>query len=90
VAAAGAATLAARVLPRWLAIAGVVVGVLTIAAGTAGIVDPAGYVPVPFLLGLLWVLVTSGVLAFRRRTSGGDEGTGRAGEAVPAGAVGTA
>lgn len=65
-AAAGSA-FASRALPRWLAISGLVVGVLTVAAGTAGILDPAGYVPVPFLLCLAWVLVTSIVLAARRR-----------------------
>jgi hypothetical protein len=90
VAAAAAAALVTRVLPRWLAISGVVVGVLTIAAGTAGIADPAGYVPVPFLLGLLWVLVTSVVLAVRRPGAGDDGGNHRAVEAVPAGAAGAA
>ena len=90
VAAAAAATLTTRVLPRWLAITGVVVGVLTIAAGTAGVVDPAGYVPIPFLLGLLWVLVTSGVLAVRGPAAGDDGVPSRAAGAVPAGAAGTA
>jgi predicted nucleic acid-binding protein len=87
VASAAAAALVTRVLPRWLAISGVVVGVLTIAAGTAGIADPAGYVPVPFLLSLLWVLVTSAVLALRRP---GADGNHRDAEAVPAGAAGAA
>ena len=90
VTAAAAATLATRVLPRWLAIAGVVVGVLTIAAGTAGIVDPASYVPIPFLLGLLWMLATSAVLAIRGPTAGDDGARSRAVEAVPAGAAGPA
>jgi hypothetical protein len=90
VAAAGAATLATRVLPRWLAIAGVVVGVLTIAAGTAGIVDPAGYVPVPFLLGLLWTLVTSAVLAIRGPAAADDGARSGAAGSVPAGAARTA
>ena len=67
-----------------------VVGVLTIAAGTAGIVDPAGYVPVPFLLGLLWVLVTSTVLAVRGPWAGDDGPRSRAAETVPAGATRTA
>ena len=39
-AAAALATLVNRVVPRWLASTGVVVGVLTVAAGTAGILDP--------------------------------------------------
>jgi len=64
--------------------------VLTIAAGTAGIVDPAGYVPIPFLLGLLWVLVISAVLAVRTGRVRIDGPSGRAAETVPAGAVGTA
>lgn len=90
VAAAGAAMLATRVLPRWLATAGVVVGVLTIAAGTAGVVDPAGYVPVPFLLGLLWMLVTSAVLALRGPVAADDGTRSRAAGSVPAGAAGSA
>ena len=65
VAAAAAATLTGRVLPRWLALAGVAVGVLTVAAGAAGVLDPASYVPLPFLFGLLWLLVTSAVLTVR-------------------------
>ena len=90
VAAAAAAALVTRVLPRWLAIAGIVVGVLTIAAGTAGIVDPAGYVPVPFLLGLLWTLVTSVLLAVRGSAAAEDGFRRRAAEPVPAGGVGPA
>ena len=66
------------------------VGVLTIAAGTAGIVDPAGYVPVPFLLGLVWVLVDERRAGRPRRPAGDAYRPGRAAEAVPAGAVGTA
>jgi hypothetical protein len=66
VAAAGSAFVS-RVLPRWLTLTGLVVGVLTMAAGTAGILDPTGYVPVPFLLCLAWVLVTSIVLTARGR-----------------------
>jgi hypothetical protein len=61
-AAAGSAFVS-RALPRWLAISGLVAGVLTVAAGVAGILDPISYVPVPFLLCLAWVLVTSIVLA---------------------------
>ena len=90
VAAAGAAVLATRVLPRWLGFAGVVIGVLTIAAGTAGVVDPGGYVPVPYLLSLVWVLGASSTMALRRQRTA-DAGTpGRAEGPVPAGAVGTA
>jgi predicted nucleic acid-binding protein len=89
-AAAALATLVTRIVPRWLASAGVVVGVLTLAAGTAGILDPAGYVPIPFLLGLLWILVVSVVLAVRPPSTGAADRTGRAAGTVPAGAVGTA
>jgi hypothetical protein len=67
-AAAGSAFVS-RALPRWLAISGLVAGALTVAAGVAGILDPIGYVPVPFLLCLAWVVVTSIVLTARRRTT---------------------
>jgi hypothetical protein len=69
-------------LPRWLSISGLVVGVLTIAAGVAGVLAPAGYVPVPFLLCLAWILVTSIVLTVRRP---GEPTSVRADDAVPAG-----
>jgi len=87
-AAAGAA-FASRVLPRWLTISGLVAGVLTFAAGVAGILDPVGYVPVPFLLCLAWVLVTSIVLASRGRRPVGTTAADDA-DAVPAGASATA
>ena len=89
-AAAALGSLVTRLLPRWLAATGVVVGVLTIAAGTAGILDPAGYVPIPFLLGLAWILAVSVVLAVRARPAGDADGPGRAAGTVPAGAVRTA
>jgi hypothetical protein len=69
-------------LPRWLSISGLVAGVLTIAAGVAGVLSPAGYVPVPFLLCLVWILAASIVLSVRGpapRTAD------RADAAVPAG-----
>jgi hypothetical protein len=86
-AAAGSA-FASRALPRWLTISGLVAGVLTVAAGVAGILDPIGYVPVPFLLCLAWVLVTSIVLTVR----GGQRARSRSGDAtaVPAGVPATA
>lgn len=90
VAAAAAAGLVTRVLPRWLSIAGIVVGVLTIAAGTAGVVDPAGYVPVPFLLGLVWMLVTSVVLAVRAPAADDEDPRTRAAGSVTSGAARTA
>jgi hypothetical protein len=59
-----------------------------VAAGVAGILDPIGYVPVPFLLCLAWVLVTSIVLTVRvgqrARSESGDS------TAVPAGVPATA
>jgi hypothetical protein len=90
VGAAALATLVTRLVPRWLAAAGVVVGVLTIAAGTAGILDPAGYVPIPFLLGLVWIIAVSVVLAVRARSTGDVDRPGGVAGTVPAGAVGTA
>src|SRR3954471_15604536 len=65
VAAAAGAALASRALPRWLGISGLVAGTLAVAAGAAGVLDPIGYVPVPFLLCLAWVLVTSIALTVR-------------------------
>ena len=88
--AAALATLVTRLVPRWLAAAGVVIGVLTIAAGTAGILDPAGYVPIPFLLGLVWIVAVSVVLAVRARPAGDPARPGRAAGTVHAGAAGTA
>jgi len=88
VAAAGSAFVS-RALPRWLTLSGLVVGVLTVAAGTAGVLDPVGYVPVPFLLCLAWVLVTSVVLTVRAPRAAGmaaDDAT----TAVPAGFSATA
>jgi hypothetical protein len=67
--------------------AGAVIGVLTVAAGTAGILDPGGYVPVPFLLGLGWTLAVGVVLTVRPADRGSHP---HAAETVPAGAVGTA
>jgi hypothetical protein len=89
VAAAAGSALVSRALPRWLSITGLVVGVLSVAAGAAGIIDPIGYVPVPFLLGLLWVLAASIVLTLR----GGRPSsamTDRTADAVPVGASATA
>jgi hypothetical protein len=64
-ASAGAVCVAHRLLPRWLGWFGVVSGVLALAAGTVGMVDPASYLPVPFLAGLLWTLIASVLLAAR-------------------------
>jgi len=88
--AAAAAALVGRVLPRWLSIVGVVLGVLTVAAGTAGILDPQGYVPIPFLLGLLWIAAFSVILTVRRSLPRNGRTSARAAGSVPAGAAGTA
>jgi len=88
--AAAAAAHTGRVLPRWLSIIGVVLGVLTVAAGTAGILDPQGYVPIPFLLGLLWVAAFSILLTVRRSQPGSGQTSPRAADSVPAGAAATA
>jgi uncharacterized protein DUF4386 len=69
---AAASAFTSRVLPRWLAGGGLVVGVLALVAGLAGIVDPDGYVPVPFLLCLVWVVLTSLLLAVRGPLAGAD------------------
>lgn len=90
VAAAAAAALATGVLPRWLGFGGVVIGVLTIAAGTAGVVDPGGYVPVPYLLGLVWVLAASVMMALRRTETVVGGAPDRASGPVPAGDARTA
>jgi hypothetical protein len=87
--AAAASAFASRALPRWLTISGLVAGVLTVAAGTAGILDPIGYVPVPFLLCLAWLLVTSVLLTTRGRRPA-DATADRTVNAVPAGVSATA
>ena len=88
--AAAAAALAGRVLPRWLSIVGVVLGVLTVAAGTAGILDPQGYVPIPFLLGLLWIAAFSILLTVRRSPPGNGRPSADAASSVPTGAAASA
>ena len=62
VATAAASALESRVLPRWLGWFGVVSGVGALVAGTAGVLHPSGYVAIPFLASLLWVLLASVVL----------------------------
>jgi hypothetical protein len=64
-AAAGWVCVVHRVLPRWVGWFGFVAGVLAVAADVHGMADPAGYVPVPFLAGLIWTLVVSVVLTVR-------------------------
>jgi hypothetical protein len=86
VALAAAAASTARVLPRWLSVAGLVIGVLTVAAGVAGVLEPRGYVPIPFLLGLGWVLVISVVLAVRGAEQPAARVDGAVREGLPASA----
>ena len=81
VALAAGSAFASRVLPRWLAIGGLVAGVLTIAAGTAGVLSPGSYMPVPFLLCLAWLLAASVLWAVRPPVTRTAE---RAVDAVPA------
>ena len=65
VAAAAGSAIGSRVLPRWLGWFGLVSGVGALVAGTAGVVNPQTYNPMLFLASLLWVLLTSVVLAVR-------------------------
>lgn len=65
VATAAGSALASAALPRWLGWFGIVSGVATLVAGTAGVMDPASYVPLPFLAALLWLLMTSVLLTAR-------------------------
>jgi hypothetical protein len=88
--AAAAAAFCGRVVPRWLAVIGLVVGVLSVAAGTAGVLDPKGYVAIPFLLGLVWVFVISVLLTVRASRPAGDRSSRGTADAVPAGASRTA
>lgn len=53
------------VLPRWLAWCGTGAGVLAVAAGVVGMVDPDAYLPLPFLAGLIWTAIVSVVLTVR-------------------------
>ena len=65
VASAAGSALISGALPRWLGWFGLVSGVATLVAGTAGIMAPAAYNPLPFLAGLLWILITSVLLTAR-------------------------
>jgi hypothetical protein len=55
-AAAGLGALRSAVLPRWLGWWAAVAGIGAAVAGAHGIVAPGSYVPVPFLLLLLWMM----------------------------------
>jgi hypothetical protein len=64
-AAAGAVCLRHGVLPRWLGWVGAASGCLALVAGVIGMADPDRYLPIPFLVGLLWTAVVSIVLTIR-------------------------
>jgi hypothetical protein len=64
-AAAGHVVLRHSGLPRWLGWSGAVTGWLALVAGVVGMVDPDLYLPVPFLVGLLWTAAVSVLLTVR-------------------------
>jgi hypothetical protein len=53
--------------PRWVTRTPAVLGVLGVGAGVAGITEPKAYVPVPFLLLILWMLALALWSATTRR-----------------------
>jgi hypothetical protein len=73
VAALGLALRTAGLAGRPTAYAGLVIGVTGVALGIVGINDPENTNPVPFLLGLVWVLVVSIRLAVRPGTGSATE-----------------
>jgi hypothetical protein len=89
VALAAGSAFVSRALPRWLTAGGLVAGAVTVVAGIAGVLDPGAYLPVPFLLSLLWVLLASAVLTVRGRRPG-TAARARAREAVGAEPTATA
>jgi heme A synthase len=67
---ASIAALRSRLLPRWLAVCGLVI------AAVCAFGEWALFVPVPLLLLLLWLLATSVVLVARGRRDGAPEADG--------------
>lgn len=63
--AAASSAHASGLLPHWLTRSGIVVSVVGFVTPLVGAVSPSDYVPVPFLLCLVWVAVTGIVLARR-------------------------
>ena len=85
VAAAAWVFLAHRVLPRWLGWFGFGSGVLAVGAGVVGMAYPAGYIPFPFLAGLIWILVVSVRLTIRPQSVARGDSSGTGSLAVAAG-----
>ena len=56
-------------MPRWLAWAGLVIGVAGLVTPVAGLTDPVNYMPVPWLLQSLWVLLLAGAWSIRPRVA---------------------
>jgi hypothetical protein len=52
-------------MPRWLAWAGLVIGVAGLITPVAGPIDPVNYMPVPWLLQSLWVLLLAAAWSIR-------------------------
>jgi hypothetical protein len=69
--AAALGLLSARLVPAWLAWWGVVMGGLGVLTAAAGIVWSPNYVPIPFLLLLVW-LVALGIVGARRPLAGSE------------------
>jgi Domain of unknown function (DUF4386) len=62
---ASLSALGSRTLPRWLAWAGTVVGIAGLITPPLAFHHPTSYIPVPWLLAMLWMAVV-GVVLFRR------------------------
>jgi hypothetical protein len=62
-AAAGIGVLRSSALPRWLGWWAAVAGSGAVVAGAHGIVAPTAYVPIPFLLLLLWMVAVGATTA---------------------------
>jgi hypothetical protein len=69
--AAALGLLSARLVPAWLAWWGVVMGGLGVLTAAVGIVWSPNYVPIPFLLLLVW-LVALGIVGARRPLAGSE------------------
>jgi hypothetical protein len=68
--------------PRWLVWWVVVVSALGVVAGLVGAVDPDRYVPIPFLLELLWMIALGVNTALDGRTTRADEALFHSGASV--------